>query len=97
MEITYFGYFSKSKLYKCKNLFTFSVIRELYFTLKTPLLEYASPVFLQDVDKLEKCQAVQFVVNNYSCHASVSEMIYTVKWPSLEQRRYQLQPCLFYI
>ena len=28
IEITYFGYLSKSKLYKCKNLFTFSVIRE---------------------------------------------------------------------
>ena len=83
--------------------YTSPTIRELsYFTLVRPLLEYACSVWcpwlLQDINQLEKiqCRAARFVVNDYSYHASVTEMINTLGWSSLEQRRYQLQLCLFY-
>ena len=79
------------------------VIRELsYFSLVRPILEYACSVWCpwlaQDIYQLEKVQrrAARFVANNYSPYASVSKIIDDLQWISLEQRRYQLQLCLFY-
>ena len=78
-------------------------IRELsYISLVRPVLEYACPVWCpwltQDINQLEKVQrrAARFVADNYSPYASVSKIIDDLQWTSLEQRRYQLQLCLFY-
>ena len=40
------------------------------------------PWVLQDINKLEKTQrdAAQFVVSDYSCYASVSEMTDVLRW-----------------
>ena len=69
------------------------VKEQIYQTLIRPQLEYASaawsPWLKQDVLELEKVQrrAARFVHNNYWPSASVSQMISTLDWESLEARR----------
>ena len=68
-----------------------SVKEQIYKTLIRPQLEYASctwsPWLKQDILELEKVQsrAAHFVYNNYWPMASVTEMISTLNWETLEK------------
>ena len=78
-------------------------LREIaYKTLVRPLVEYSSSVWSpftkSNVDKLEMIQrrAARWTSNNYSTYASVTEMLQSLDWRSLEQRRSHSRLCLFY-
>ena len=70
-----------------------SVKEQIYKTLIRLQLEYAycmwSPWLKQDISELEKVQrhATHFVYNNYWPTASVTEMISTLNWETLEKHR----------
>ena len=65
-------------------------------------MEYSSSVWSHytksNVDKLEMIQrrAVRWTSNNYSPYASVTEMLQSLGWRSLEQRMSDSRLCLFY-
>ncbi|XP_022782969.1 uncharacterized protein LOC111323801 [Stylophora pistillata] len=73
-----------------------------YCSLVRPKLEYASsawnPYKQCNVNKIEMVQrrAATFVNNDYSRHSSVSQMIKSLGWDSLERRRLINQTCMFY-
>ena len=78
-------------------------IRELaYCTMIRPQVEYAvlvwSPWLLQDIYRLERLQhrSARFVSRNYQQTASVSNMIKTLGWESLEDRRKKLRIQMVY-
>ena len=81
--------FIKRNLYSCPK----HIKATAYLTLVRPLLEYSSSVWdphSQDlINKLERVQrrAARFVVNDYSRHSSVSDMLNQLGWSSLETRR----------
>ena len=64
-----------------------------YLSLVRPILEYAcaiwSPYYQCNIHQVETVQrrAARYVMNNFNSHASVSEMIATLGWPTLEKRR----------
>ena len=74
----------------------------IYNTLVRPQLEYASPVWDPDTDKLiyqiEQVQrrAVRWTANNFCRQTSVTRMIEQLGWRTLEQRRTDAHLCLFY-
>ena len=64
-----------------------------YLSLVRPILEYACAIWspyhqynIHLVETVQRC-AARYVMNNFSSHASVSEMTTTLGWPTLEQRR----------
>ena len=78
-------------------------LREMaYKTLVRPIVEYSSTVWSpntdQNIDKLEMIQrrAARWTLHNYSTYASVTEMLQSLSWRSLEQRRSDSQLCLFF-
>ena len=78
-------------------------VRELaYKALVRPLVEYASPVWSPYtktyIDKIEMVQrrAARWTTNNFSCQASVIDMLNTLGWRSLKNRRSDARLCLFY-
>ena len=78
-------------------------LREMaYKTLVRPIVEYSSTVWSpntdQNIDKLEMIQrrAARWTSHNYSTYASVTEMLQSLSWRSLEQRRSDSRLCLFY-
>ncbi|KXJ17197.1 putative RNA-directed DNA polymerase from transposon BS [Exaiptasia diaphana] len=66
---------------------------QAYFGLVRPILEFAASVWdpytKSNIDKLEKIQrrAARFVCRDYRRTSSVTEMIQSLKWNSLEHRR----------
>ena len=77
-------------------------IRETaYTTLVRPQVEYASPVWSPytqtNINKVEKVQrrAARWVSNDYSSYSSVTQMLNTLGWGSLEQRRLDARLKLF--
>lgn len=74
----------------------------VYCSLVRPKLEYASSAWNRykqcNVNKIEIVQrrAATFVNNDYSRHSSVSQMIKSLGWDSLERRRLINQTCMFY-
>ena len=78
-------------------------LREMaYKTLVRPLAEYSSTVWSpntnQNIDKLEMIQrrAARWTLNSYSTYATVTEMLQSLGWRFLEQRRSYSRLCLFY-
>ena len=78
-------------------------LREMaYKTLVRPIVEYSSTVWSpytdQNIDILEMIQrrAARWTLHNYSTYASVTEMLQSLSWRSLEQRRSDSRLCLFY-
>ena len=66
---------------------------QCYKSLVRPILEYASPAWdphtAQNINKLEAVQrrAARFVTGDYRRTSSTSQMIATLCWPTLQQRR----------
>lgn len=64
-----------------------------YTVLVRPKLEYSSTVWDPhtriNIDKIERVQrrAARFVSNDYSSYSSVTSMLNTLKWPTLQTRR----------
>ena len=73
-----------------------------YKTLVRPLVEYSSSVWSpytqNNIHKIEMVQGrvARWTLDNYTRHASVSEMLTHIGWRSLEQRRNDFRLCLFY-
>ena len=88
----------KRTLHKC----TKEVKETAYFTLVRPILEYTAiiwdPYQQYLIDSIEKIQrrAARWVMGDYRLTSSVSEMISTLQWPSLEQRRLHNRLTMFY-
>ena len=73
-----------------------------YNTLVWPQLEYASPVWSPctqvRINKVEAVQrrAARWVTNDYSSYSSVTQMINSLGWRSLEQRCADVRLIMFY-
>ena len=67
-----------------------------------PIIEYATIVWAphtaQDVNKIEMLQrrGARFVLNEYQRNVSVTRLLNTLGWPSLETRRFYLKIILTY-
>ena len=67
-----------------------SVRSHCYKSLVRPILEYASPIWAphlqSDICAIEKIQssATRYTMNNYSWRSSVTNMLTSLNWPSLE-------------
>ena len=75
---------------------------QCYKTLVRPIMEYASPAWdphtTTNINKLEAVQrrAARFVTGDYRRTSSTSQMITTLGWPSLQQRRADAKLVLVY-
>ena len=67
-----------------------------------PIIEYATNIWAphttQDINKIEMLQrrAAHFVCNRYKRNTSVSNLLYSLDWPSLKTRRSYLKLNLTY-
>ena len=90
--------FIRRQLGKC----TVNVKLKAYLTLVRPHLEYAScswdPHTDSHINQIEMVQhrAVRFVLNKYSHHESVTQMLNELELNSLELRRKNARLCLFF-
>ena len=77
--------------------------QKAYKTLVRPKLKYGctvwSPYTQANINKVEAVQrrAVRLVTNDYSSYSSVTQMINSLGWRSLEQRRASLRSIKFYM
>ena len=75
---------------------------QCYKSLVRPILEYASPVWdpytATNINQLEAVQrrAARFVCGDYRTTSSSSQMIATLGWPTLQQRRTDARLILMY-
>ena len=82
--------FISRNLYDCPQ----NIKDTAYKSLVRPNLEYASPVWdphlKKEIASLEKIQrkAARFVTGEYSWEESVTNMLSTLDWPTLNQRRF---------
>ena len=90
--------FIKCTLFKC----TKEVKETAYFTLVRPVLEYTAIIWdpyqqylIDDIEKIQK-RAPRWVMGDYRLTSSVTEIMSTLKWPSLELRRLQSRLTIFY-
>ncbi len=73
-----------------------------YTTFVCPSLEYAtsiwSPHTLKNIKKLESVQrrSARYVMNDFSCHSSVTAMMQHLEWQTLETTRQQARLMMFY-
>ena len=81
--------FIKRNLYKCST----SVKASAYLSLVRPLLEYASTIwdpyqrtYIQALEKIQR-RAARWVTADYSRTSSVTTMLTSLQWPTLELRR----------
>ena len=86
-------------VYRCRN----PELREMaYKTLVRLLVEYSSSVWSpytkSNIARLEMIQrrAARWTLSEYSPYASVTQMLQSLGWRSLEQRRSDSRLCLFY-
>ena len=74
-----------------------NIKKHFYKTSVTPIIEYATNIWAphttQDISKLEMLQrrAARFVCNRYKRNTSVTNLLYSLGWPSLETRRSYLK------
>jgi hypothetical protein len=75
---------------------------QCYKSLVRPIMEYASPAWAPytstNINKLEAVQrrAARFVTGDYRRTSSTSQMIATLGWPTLQQRREETKLVLVY-
>ena len=78
------------------------VKEKAYKALVRPTLEYASSVWspgpktLSDTIERVQRRAARYVCNNYERTASVSEMLESLKWDTLEERRLKNRASMFF-
>jgi ammonia channel protein AmtB len=71
-------------------------------TLGGPLVEYACTIWdshtAQNIHKLEAVQrrSARFVMNNYAQSSSITSMLGTLQWSSLEERRARCKAVMMY-
>ncbi|KAL8565040.1 hypothetical protein ACOMHN_003416 [Nucella lapillus] len=78
--------------------------KNAYLALIRPLLEYGcitwSPYLQQDINRLERIQrlSARFITNDYSTRSpgAITNMLSTLKLPTLQQRRRDLRLTFFY-
>ena len=65
-----------------------------YLTIVRPLLEYAVCIrdtyqeyLIYEIEKIQR-QAARWVLSDYNCYSSVTEMLNLLGWPTLESRKY---------
>ena len=81
--------FVKRNLTNCST----TIKKQAYLALVRPIMEYASPVwdpyYNSDIYKLEKVQrrAARWALSDYSRESSVTSLLSSLKWPTLQQRR----------
>ena len=81
--------FLRRNLSKCSQ----PIKASAYLTLVRPIMEYAAvawdPHQLNNIQALEKIQrrAARWVMNDYSGHSSVSDMLHNLNWQPLQVRR----------
>ena len=79
-----------------------SVRSHCYKSFVRPILEYASPIWAphlqSDICAIEKIQrsAARYTMNNYSWRSSVTNMLTSLNWPSLESQRTFCKLVMFY-
>ena len=79
-----------------------SIKATCYTTLVRPLVEYACTIWdphtAQNIHKLEAVQrrSVCFVMNTYAQTSSVTSMLDTLQWSSLEERRARCKAVMMY-
>ena len=79
-----------------------SIKERAYKALVRPLLEYAptiwDPSTASNEKKIEMVQrrAARYVTNNYNKTSSVTEMLQSLKWPTLKARRMVMRLCMLY-
>ena len=84
------------------NIGATSIKERAYFTLVRPLVEYASkvcdPHIQANVQKLEMVQrrAARYVKNRHRNASSVTDMLSTLRWQSLQDRRRDARLCMMY-
>jgi len=84
------------------NIISRTIKEQAYFTLVRPLVEYASPVWdpytETSIHKLEMVQrrAARYVLNRQRNTSSVSSMLHTLNWRSLQDRRKDARLCMLY-
>ena len=73
-----------------------------YVTYVRPQLEYCSTVWhpwqkslIHEVERVQRA-AARYVMNDYSPYSSVTSMLNTLKWQTLEQRRIYSSLIIFY-
>ena len=73
------------------------MLKSAYLTILRPLLEYAAYVWdpyqeylVYNIEKVQRCFA-RWVLSDYKCYSSVTEMLRSLGWPTLESRRYVCQ------
>lgn len=81
--------FIRRNLYKCDG----SVKASAYLTIVRPLLEYAACVWdphqvylIHDIEKVQR-RAARWVLSDYNYNSSVTLMLRSLRWTSLEHRR----------
>ena len=90
--------FVKRNLTNCST----TIKKQAYLALVRPIMEYASPVwhpyYNSDIYKLEKVQrrAARSALSDYSRESSVTSLLSSLKWPTLQQCRLLSRLLLFY-
>ena len=86
-----------------RNLKSTKEVREkAYKSLVRPQVEYAasvwSPWFARDKARIERvqCRAACYVYNTYSRYSSVTAMLQSINWETLESRRFNMHLCIIY-
>ena len=82
---------------------TKEVCEKAYKSLVCPQVEYAasvwSPWLARDKAQTERVQrrAAHYVYNTYSRYSSVTAMLQSLDWETLESRRFNMCLCIIYI
>ena len=86
-----------------RNLKSTKEVRErAYKSLVRPQVEYAasvwSPWLARDKARIERVQhrAARYVYNTYSRYSSVTAMLQSLDWETLESRRFNMRLCIIY-
>ena len=91
------GFVKRNVVTKNKDIKTMA-----YNSLVSPQIEYASAVWSpytkENINKIEKVQrrAARWVSNDYSSYSSITDMLSSLGWRSLENRRTDTRLAMFY-
>ena len=84
------------------NIGAVSIKQQAYLSLVRPIIEYASTVWDphtdKNIDKLEVVQrrAARYVLHRHRNKSSVTNMLQSLNWRSLEDRRKDMRLCMMY-